>query len=591
MQQLLVPALGWALFHFAWQGLIVGALAGVVLALMRGAGPRGRYLVCAIAMGVCLLLPLLNLVYLLDAADDLSSSAIDVPNWSDGLQALMPAVVTAWSLGVGLMAARLGFGLLWVRRVCCEALPAPTIWQQRLDALAARLGLNRRIPLKLHAELSSPVTFGFWRPVVVMPAALLSGMPAPMLEALLTHELAHVQRWDYLANLLQSLVEALLFFHPVVWWLSTRLRHEREQVADELAAQALDDPRRLAVALHELSQIGLTSTQPAFILSARGGSLLKRIERLMAPPPQTASWKLTLPALLLASTSLLVQANGQAAAPQATAAAEQPAQSKSAVMPEAQSVALMKLAVNAKHMLVLDETGRKVLLAKDADTVVPIASLSKLMTAMVLLDAKLDWKEKVRITGDDVDTLKHSRSFLAVGSEMPREVALKFALMASENRAAAALARTFPGGFPAFEQALRTKIQALGLIHTTLSDPTGLSPANTSTATEVAMIVDAASRYPEIADITSDRKAKVLVNGKPRELHNTNHLVGNKGWDIRLSKTGYTEEAGRCLTMRMRSAGKNVTVVLLDADGSKQRFNDAVKIRTSLAKMPARVMR
>ena len=293
--------------------------------------------------------------------------------------------------------------------------------------------------------------------------------------------------------------------------------------------------------------------------------------------PKRIEWKMALPALLMVSASMLVHMNGQAATRQ-TRKAEQAAS-------EVSPAALTKLTVNAKHMLVLDESGRRVLMAKDADAVVPIASLTKLMTAMVLLDAKLDWKEKLRITNEDVDTLKHSRSFLRVGSEMPREAALKFALMASENRAAAALARTYPGGETAFAQAMRAKVHSLGLTHTTLSDPTGLSPANTSTATEVAMIVAAASRYPQIADITSDKKAKVIVNGKPRELHNTNHLVGSKGWDIRLSKTGYTDEAGRCLTMSMRSGGKNVTVVLLDADGSRQRFNDAVKIRTSLASL------
>lgn len=243
---------------------------------------------------------------------------------------------------------------------------------------------------------------------------------------------------------------------------------------------------------------------------------------------------------------------------------------------------LLKLPVNAKHAVVLDAGSGRVLLDKNADAVVPIASLTKLMTAMVLLDAKPDMNEKIRIDREDVDMLKHSASRLPVGAEMTRLAALKLALMVSENRATAALARTFPGGLSAFKQAMQAKIRALGLNHTAISEPTGLSPANTSTAMEVAKIAQAAERYPQISAITSERKDRVPINGRPRELHNTNRLVGAKGWDIRLSKTGYTEEAGRCLTMRLRTGGKNVTVVLLDADGSAQRLRDAAKIRQSL---------
>jgi len=132
---------------------------------------------------------------------------------------------------------------------------------------------------------------------------------------------------------------------------------------------------------------------------------------------------------------------------------------------------------------------------------------------------------------------------------------------------------------------VQAKIRSLGLSQTAIAEPTGLSPANTSTAMEVAKIANAAARYPEISQITSDKKDVVPVNGRPREVRNTNRLVGAKGWDIQLSKTGYTEEAGRCLTMRMTSAGKPVTVVLLDADGSAQRLRDAAKIRQSLAKL------
>lgn len=292
----------------------------------------------------------------------------------------------------------------------------------------------------------------------------------------------------------------------------------------------------------------------------------------MVSAPKTApkTW-LSLLALSLACAALPAAARNIAKpAPAAEAAADAPA---------------FKLAVNAKHALVLEDATGRVLMAKDADQVVPIASLTKLITAMVVLDAKLDMNEKIRIAPEDVDTLKHSASRVRVGTEMSRLAALKMALMASENRAAAALGRTFPGGMAAFVQAAQAKVRSLGLTRTAIAEPTGLSPANTSTAVEVAKIANAAARYAEISKITSDKKTSVPLNGKPRDVNNTNRLVGAKGWDIRLSKTGYTEEAGRCLTMRMVSGGKPVTVVLLDADGSAQRLRDAARIRQSLAKL------
>jgi D-alanyl-D-alanine endopeptidase (penicillin-binding protein 7) len=155
--------------------------------------------------------------------------------------------------------------------------------------------------------------------------------------------------------------------------------------------------------------------------------------------------------------------------------------------------------------------------------------------------------------------------------------------MASENRAAAALARTFPGGEAGFAKAMQAKIRALGLSRTAISDPTGLSPENTSTATEMAAITSAAAHYREIERITSVKTASVPVDGRPREIRNTNRLVGAKGWNILVSKTGYTEEAGRCLAMRILNGKRPITVVLLDADGSANRLRDAALIRKSLA--------
>ncbi|MBE3028308.1 serine hydrolase [Janthinobacterium sp. GW458P] len=572
-----LPALGWVLLYFVWQGLLIGGVAAVGLWLLRAAGPRWRYALCALALLLCLGIPAAHLLALLldGGPAQARASMAALPAWRSAVAAWLPALVLAWSAGVGLMSLRLCLGLAWVGKLRRQAVAAPAIWQARLDALAVRMGLRQALPLKLHAGLSGPVTLGFWRPVVLLPVALLSGMPVALVEALLAHELAHVRRWDYLVNLLQSVAEALLFFHPVVWWLSARMRAEREQVADALAAQALQDPQRLASALHALSLQAGALRQPGLAMSARGGALLTRIRSLMAPAPAASGWKLAVPALLLAGATLLLQTQGKPAVTAATIAGA--------------ATAMLDLPVSARHMLVFDDSTGQVLMAKDADAVVPIASITKLMTAMVVLDAGLDPAETLRIARADGDSSLQRRSVLADGVAVSRGTLLQLALLPSENRAAAALARTYPGGNAAFAQALQAKIRALGLTRTTLTDPVGSSPANTSTASEVAKIVAAAARYPDIARITSHPQASVAVDGKWRTLHNTNPLVGGKGWDILLSKTGSSHEAGSCLSMRMRSGGKHVTVVLLDADGAQRRSLDAGHIRDTLADRTGRM--
>ncbi|MBI3347066.1 MAG: serine hydrolase [Burkholderiales bacterium] len=572
-----MTAWGWALLNFIWQGAVIGGVAALLLALMRGASARRRYAVCALSLLLCLGLPLAQCLDLAAPADG------DFTGELQPLAEQLPALVTAWALGTGLMQARMALGLAWVGRARRRSTPAPAEWQARLDALAHRLGLRRDVRLRLLPELAGPIALGMFKPCVLLPAALLSRLPVDLLEALLAHELAHVRRWDYAVNLLQSMVEALLFFHPVVWWLSARMRAERELVADEISADLVGDSRRLALALHALAELDAHDATPAVALAARGGDLLGRIERLLAPRPQATGWKLALPALLIAATSFVVQAAGR----DTSRAPDTPAPAVKAAPSETPPAQQLRLPVNAKHVLVVDDATGKVLMARDADAIVPIASLTKLLTAMVVLDAKQDPNEKLRITNDDVDTLKHSRSRVRVGTQMSRLAALEMALMESENRAAFALARTFPGGEAGFVKAVQAKLRALGLSRTAISDPTGLSPANTSTATEMAAITAAAARYGEIERITSVKKANVPVDGRTRELHNTNRLVGAKGWDIRLSKTGYTEEAGRCLAMRMMNGKRPVTVVLLDADGSAQRLRDAALIRKSLARQPA----
>ena len=170
--------------------------------------------------------------------------------WEQALQARLPLVMLLWSAGAAALALRMMLGLLWVRR---RSHPAAFAHRPRLagagDATGARLGIARPVRLGLVDDLPSPVTAGWWRPVVLLPASLASGMPVDLLEALLAHELAHIKRHDYLVNLIQSAIEIVLFYHPTVWWLSSRIRLEREQIADDFAASMLGEPRRLALAL------------------------------------------------------------------------------------------------------------------------------------------------------------------------------------------------------------------------------------------------------------------------------------------------------------------------------------------------------
>ncbi|KQQ36149.1 peptidase S11 [Duganella sp. Leaf126] len=252
------------------------------------------------------------------------------------------------------------------------------------------------------------------------------------------------------------------------------------------------------------------------------------------------------------------------------------------------TAAALAVPLGSQSVLVVEDDTGKVILEKNADVQVPIASLTKLMTAMVVLDAKQDMKEAIEIDRADVDMLKHSASRVPVGASIARANVLQLALMSSDNRAAASLARTYPGGMENFRRAVNAKIHALGLTHTVIEEPTGLSPHNRSTATDLVKMAHAASLYPEITRITTDKRDLINIKGRDVEYHNTNRLVGAKGWDVGLSKTGYTEEAGRCLIMRFRSGGKNNTLVLLNAKANSARLNDAVNIRRLIVGPEAR---
>jgi len=238
-----------------------------------------------------------------------------------------------------------------------------------------------------------------------------------------------------------------------------------------------------------------------------------------------------------------------------------------------------ELPLRSAHVVVIDEATGKVLLEKDAATPAPIASLTKLMTVMVVLDAGQDLREPLRIDEADMDWLKHTHGGVPVGAVVPRATLLELALIASDNHAAAALARHYPGGLAAFAQATQRKIGALGLAHTALVEPTGLSPDNHASALDMAKVLQATQAYPLIAQITTQRTHAVLVNGQSWTVRNTNALVGKPGWEILASKTGFTNDAGRCLTMRLRAGGHTVSVVLIGALASSARALDALNIR------------
>ncbi|MBS0355396.1 MAG: D-alanyl-D-alanine endopeptidase [Proteobacteria bacterium] len=229
--------------------------------------------------------------------------------------------------------------------------------------------------------------------------------------------------------------------------------------------------------------------------------------------------------------------------------------------------------------MVTDQATGNVLLEKNSDTVVPIASITKLMTAMVVLDARLSLNETLTITQDDVDTLRNSSSHVPVGTELQRDDMLRLALMSSENRAAASLGRNYPGGLPAFVTAMNRKAASLGLHDTRFSDSTGLNSANVSSARDLVKMVSAASRYPLIREFTTTANYVVSLNGRQRQFNNTNSLVGSPSWQIGVSKTGYINESGKCLVMQAWMLNKPMIIVLLDSFGRFTRVADAQRVK------------
>ena len=247
--------------------------------------------------------------------------------------------------------------------------------------------------------------------------------------------------------------------------------------------------------------------------------------------------------------------------------------------------------LQSSGVLVLDPASGQTLYSKNADHAAPIASITKLMTAMVVLDAKLPLDQVLEIGTEDIDLVKNTHSRLPIGSHFRRDDLLRLSLMASDNRAASALGRHYPGGIGAFIDAMNAKAKQLGLLNTRFVDSSGLQPGNVSSALDLGKLVAAASQYELIREYSTTGAVEVQLPDSKRKLSfvNTNALVRNSDWKIGLSKTGFINESGKCLVMHAMIANQPIVIVLLDSWGRLTRVGDANRIRKWLEKNPGKL--
>ena len=238
-----------------------------------------------------------------------------------------------------------------------------------------------------------------------------------------------------------------------------------------------------------------------------------------------------------------------------------------------------ELDLRSSVALVMDQDTNEILLRKNDSAVLPIASLTKMMTGLIISEAKLPMDEQITITDDDVDTEKHSSSRLKVGTTLSRGELMHLALMSSENRAAHALGRTYPGGLSAFVEAMNAKAQLLGMKDTRYVEPTGLSSRNQSSAQDLALLVNAAYDDATVRQLSTSPEYQVEVGNRTLQFNTTNRLVKSPDWDIGVQKTGFINEAGQCLVMQARIAGRKLIMVFLDSAGKFSRIGDAERVR------------
>jgi len=247
------------------------------------------------------------------------------------------------------------------------------------------------------------------------------------------------------------------------------------------------------------------------------------------------------------------------------------------------------LALRSNVAFVIDQNSSEVLFEKNANVALPIASITKLMTGVIVTEAKQDLDEVLQVTDADVDRHKYSSSRLPVGARMTRRELLHITLMSSENRAASALGRNYPGGKEAFVAAMNAKARELGMNDTRYVDTSGLSSQNVSSARDLAKLVTVAHREPLLREFSTTPKSTVSASGRTMHYNNTNYLVALPDWNIGLQKTGFINEAGRCLVMQAMIHGRNVVMVFLDSKGKMSRTADAGRIRRWIEALPDRM--
>jgi beta-lactamase regulating signal transducer with metallopeptidase domain len=334
LQQPAIQVIGWALLHFLWQGTLIGAPTALALAALRRSAADVRYVVGTIGLSLMVTLPAVTAVQLwradaparahttavTAAIPEIASPAAPAVEFAPGeppasiagpglvdatrLERWLPVLVLGWLCGVALLTLRLISGWLWVQRMKSHgASPAGDGWQHIVTRLSRRLHIARRVRLFESTLVDVPTVIGWIKPVVLIPASALAGLSSLQLEAILSHELAHIRRHDYLVNLLQTLVETLLFYHPAVWWLSRRIRAERENCCDDLAVSLCGDPYTYAKALADLEELrGAAGPQAFLAMAASGGSLVQRVRRLIGAPSHAGR----APGWLAGSATILV---------------------------------------------------------------------------------------------------------------------------------------------------------------------------------------------------------------------------------------------------------------------------------------------
>jgi D-alanyl-D-alanine endopeptidase (penicillin-binding protein 7) len=349
-----------------------------------------------------------------------------------------------------------------------------------------------------------------------------------------------------------------------------------------------------------LSVFGLVVISSALLAPAADASERKRVVVKKAAPSASAATKKSADSRRAVASSRTVDRSAKSRTRVAARIVERPAKVQAAsraapIVPAKLSFGQMAglhevsdpLDLKSSVALVIDQDTHEVLLSKNDHAVLPIASLTKLMTGLIISQARLPMDEPITITQDDVDTEKGSRSRLSVGTTLTRGEMMHLALMSSENRAAHALGRTYPGGLNTFVGLMNAKARAIGMADTRYVEPTGLSSQNQSSARDLATLVNVAHGDPLLRELSTSPSYEVAVGRKTLQYNNTNGLVKNPTWDIGLQKTGYISEAGRCLVMQAEIAGRKLIMVFLDSAGKFSRLGDAERVRHWVESAPS----